>query len=270
MNNRISNRTPFNFTGTHSWKDELEQIIHDNNSINLDGSKARPATMKDRSSSLMGMLEYLREHGYTLEPTNLKPKHINALCKHYESKQLAPTTIRKYMGYLQAYCSWIAKGGMLHGWEAYFSAGYLGSPTVASSFERRQPEGTDLVEALREIRSADPYVWHQLIVQAAFGLKRKDTMLLMPVVDVVDDKLHVISRTRCKEVLIIQIETPFQRRVIELARAFVGGAIKNLCLPGRNAQKCMKHFSNTLHRSGIGKAKSAAMLQAIETLVMEG
>ena len=267
MSNYKSNKAHINVTEASAWEVELDRIIGDNNSLNLGGRPARPATMKDRSSFLRGTFAYLRAFGYMEEVDNLKPKHIKVLCEHYQTKRLAPSTIRKYLSYLEAFCFWIGKGGMLHGHEAYFDEGYL-NQSIAT-FERKQPESFDLLRMLSELRSSDGYVWHQLIVQVTFDLGRKHTMLLAPGVDVQDDKLHVISRTKGKGIHIIPIQNEFQKKVIERARNFVGGATNNLCLPGRNAQKSMKHFSNTLHRAGIGKVKSSAMLIAIETLIMK-
>ncbi len=252
-----------------SWKNDLEQILHHNNHNNLNSRKASPATMKDRATFLKNAFQHLRNLGYTLEVVNLKQKHIQALCQHYEAKKLAPSTIRKYMAYLEAFCVWIGKGGMLHGWQNYFSVDYLDPVEPDLMTTRQQPQSTGFTEALTTLRGTDSYVWHQLMVQVAFNLKRKETMTLMPTMDVMDDKLHVISRNKGRSIHIIPIETPFQYKVIELAQVFVGGAVKNLCLPGRNSQQSIKHYSNVLHRVGLGKIKSDAMKNALETLVMD-
>lgn len=90
-------------TCVEGWKALLQGILDEHNHYYKDNGKARRAvshkTRDDRAKSLFLCFRTLRDKlGYTIDnPTNLKPKHVEALVRYWESEGLSASTIQTRM-----------------------------------------------------------------------------------------------------------------------------------------------------------------------------
>ena len=98
------------------FRDELDRIlIHSNQKITPSTNRFR-ATAARRPSlnvaiSLRLIFAELWQLGYKLKsPTALKPKHLHALCAHWQEKRLCHQTIHGLFSNIRAFCRWVDKG----------------------------------------------------------------------------------------------------------------------------------------------------------------
>ena len=66
----------------------------------------------------MQSFDYLYNVGVRLKkPQNFKPKHMMILVDYWFNKNLDPSTIKNKISYMNTFCTWINKVGMLNSME---------------------------------------------------------------------------------------------------------------------------------------------------------
>jgi site-specific recombinase XerC len=137
---------------------------------NRDGSFA---TQADRERILALFATQLHEMGFRrLRADSLKPKHVEALLERWKTEGISTGTLKNRLATLR----WLA--------EKVGKENVVARDNDAYGIERRQyvtnqDKGKDLDPAkLGEVRS--PYVAMALRLQAAFGLRREESMKIRP------------------------------------------------------------------------------------------
>ena len=204
------------------WLFELRSLIERYNHLNIDGTVAAKKIQKERETFLLKLFRQLKEDGrYTVAPRSINQKHIMAACRLFERDGLSPATIETYISYLRMFCIWIGKPGMIHEYKQYFSDGYL-ERKVATA-ETDDPPVINLQETLLNIKKTAPYIWQQLLVQVAFGLSRKEAVMLRPVMAQVGGMLLISDGAGRKGMREVGIDDEFKVQVLKAAQAFVKG-----------------------------------------------
>jgi hypothetical protein len=138
----------------------------------VDGSFA---TQQDRSRTLSMVADQLQAMGYQhLTPGGLKPKHIDALVACWQSEGLATGTLKNRMAHLRWLAEKIGKQNIVARTnDAYGIADrvYVTNESKARELTREQLQ-----------RVTDPYCTLSLQLQAAFGLRREESLKLQPAV----------------------------------------------------------------------------------------
>ncbi len=141
---------------------ELKQLCH----RNRDGSFG---TQADRLHILDLIADQLHEAGYrNLHATGLKPKHVEALTKRWVAESLNPGTIKNRMAQLRWWAEKIGRRNVVARDNATY--GIENRTLVSGDDKSRTLTPTDLS------RITDPYTAMSLRLQAAFGLRRAESI----------------------------------------------------------------------------------------------
>ena len=136
---------------------------------NRDGSHA---TQADRQRSLSLAARQLREAGFRqMRATSLKGKHVEALLQRWQAEGLSAGTLKNRMAHLRWWAEKVGKAGILPADNAK-----LGIP------ERRYVTNESKAKELgdRLDRVTDLHVRMSLRLQAAFGLRREESIKFQP------------------------------------------------------------------------------------------
>ena len=145
---------------------ELKQICR----RNRDGSYA---TQRDRERVLTLVATQLHEQGYRhLTAASLKPKHVDALVERWKAEDLATGTIKNRLAELRWWAEKIGKQNVLARDNEHYGIGKRQYVTNVSKARELVPE------ALAKV--TDPFSQMSLRLQAAFGLRRAESIKICP------------------------------------------------------------------------------------------
>ena len=188
---------------------DLKQLCH----RNRDGSYG---TQADRVRILQLVADQLHETGFKdLRATGLRPKHVEALAQRWQAESLNPGTIKNRMAQLRWWAEKIGRRTVI----ARDNADY---GIANRQFVSAMSKARELTEAeLGKI--TDPYTRLSLQLQAAFGLRRAESIKIQPAWA---DRGNVLAlrASWCKggRGREIPIRTDAQRQLLGEAKAFVG------------------------------------------------
>ncbi|MAT94153.1 MAG: integrase [Halioglobus sp.] len=216
----------------------LKQLVH----ASREGSHATRAA---RQNILQQSANTLHELGFRkLQPTGLKPKHVEALIAHWQSQALSPGTIKNRLSHIRW---WAAK---------------VGKPAVVArdndhyQVQRRvYVTGADKsrsLDAERLSQVTDPYTRLSLRLQQAFGLRREEAIKFSPSYADRGDKLTLkASWTKGGRARDIPIRTAEQRALLKEVRAMVG---RGALIPAnKNYYQQMRTYERNTARAGLDK-----------------
>jgi integrase len=179
---------------------------------NRDGSHA---TQADRQRSLALAARQLKESGFRqMRATSLKGKHIEALLQRWQAEGLSSGTLKNRLAHLRWWAEKVGKAGILPADNTQ-----LGIP------ERRYATHENKAKELgdRLDRITDPHVRMSLRLQAAFGLRREESIKFQP--NYADRGDHIAlkgSWTKGGRERTVPITTPAQRAVLDEAHRLAG------------------------------------------------
>jgi len=179
---------------------------------NRDGSHA---TQADRQRSLSLAARQLCEAGFRqMRATSLKGKHVEALLQRWQAEGLSAGTLKNRMAHLRWWAEKVGKAGILPADNTK-----LGIP------ERRYVTGESKAKELgdRLDRITDPHVRMSLRLQAAFGLRREESVKFQP--RYADGGDHITikgSWAKGGRDRTVPITTPKQRTVLDATHQLAG------------------------------------------------
>ena len=217
---------------------ELKQLCH----RNRDGSYA---TQADRAHMLDLIANQLHELGYKdMRATSLKPKHVEALVARWKAESVSPGTMKNRMATLRWWSEKVGKQNVVARDNAHY--GIPDRVYVTHVSKARELTETDLA------RVTDPYTAMSLRLQAAFGLRRAESIKIQPAWADRGETL-VLKDTwakggRDRE---LPIRTDAQRAVLDEAKAFAG---KGSLIPvGMRYVEQLRRFTHQCEKAGIHK-----------------
>jgi len=217
-------------------RSSLNQLLTKELRHSADGRKhISHATMADRSQFFNRLPRELHELGYRIRNIHhFKPKHAQALIRHWESQQVSASTLQKRWSYLNLLCRWIGKRGML---------GDAGDYLVNRENFRRQyaarcdqswtGQGADPGEVLARVVAKDVNVARTLCFQLAFGLRLQEASLIRPKQDDHGQVLQVIAGTKGGRPRTVPIETASQRAILDEAQQMITATGQHSLIPLR-------------------------------------
>jgi site-specific recombinase XerC len=180
---------------------------------NADGSYA---TQNARERILTLVANQLHEMGFRhLRATNLKPKHVLALVERWKAEALSPSTIKNRMTELRWWAEKIAKQNVIFRDNAQY--GITKRQYVTNVSKSRELTTGDLAKV------TDPYTALSLKLQAAFGLRREESIKIRP--QWADEGNRLVLKDswakggRAREIPIRNAE---QRQLLDEAKQFAG------------------------------------------------
>jgi hypothetical protein len=215
---------------------ELKQLCH----RNRDGSHATQAA---RERILTQIANQLHEMGFRhMQAGSLKPKHIEALVERWKAKALSPGTIKNCMAQLRWWAEKIGKQGVIAKDNDRY--GIAERTYVTNESQARVLSSGDLAKV------TDPYSRLSLKLQAAFGLRRAESIKIQPQWADRGERL-VLKASWCKggRPREIEIRNSVQREVLEEAKRFAG---KGSLIPKEMSYvKQLQRFRAQCQRAGI-------------------
>ncbi len=177
-----------------------------------------------------------------LRATSLKPKHVHALVERWKAEGLAPGTIKNRMSELRWWAEKIAKQGVIaRGNDSY---GIARRHYVTNVSQARELSAADLAQV------TDPYTRLSLQLQAAFGLRREESIKIRAQWADRGDRLVLMdSWTKGGRAREIPILTPEQRRLLDTAKAIAGSG--SLIPRGMSYVEQLNRFKDQCARAGI-------------------
>ncbi len=219
------------------------------------GDDGSHATRRDRSYALAQMADTLHGLGHRgLRAGGLKPRHVEALVRHWREGGLSDATMMNRMAHLRWWAERVGKAGMVGTNAGY---GILPRSHVSDGTRRRD------LDTERLARVKDPHVRMALRLQAAFGLRREEAIKLSPSRADRGDRLLVKASTakggRPREV---PVRTETQRRLLDEARRLAGGGA--LIPPGRNYAEQRKVYEDQTRAAGLGRSHGLRHAYALD------
>jgi hypothetical protein len=210
---------------------------------NRDGSFA---TRADRERMLALFASQLLELGYRwLRPESLKPKHVQALLERWRADGISAGTMKNRLAVLRWWAEKIGKESL------------IARDNDAYAIERRQfvtnqDKGKDLDPAQVE-KVQSPYVAMSLRLQAAFGLRREESIKIRPGWADQGNALRLKdSWTKGGRERVIPIGTSEQRAVLNEAKKLADGG--SLIPRDSTYKEQLKAFRAECKRVGINGA----------------
>ncbi|HRH85210.1 MAG TPA: integrase domain-containing protein [Rubrivivax sp.] len=230
-------------------------------------------TRAERANFLRRFFRGLRERaGFkTLpDPRNLGQKHINAMVQVWREGKLKPPTIQTYLSFLRGLAVWTGKPGFVRE-PAYYGlelAEYQ-RHEAADRDKSWSAQGIDIDAVVEKVCAHDAYVGASLRVIRAFGLRRKESVMLRPntcIVPFESTGLQEEDRQADRYVWIRQgakngrqrfvpLNTPERVAAIEYAQQVVSGPDAHLGNPRHDLKHNLKRFDYVLVKFGICSSK---------------
>ena len=174
------------------------------------------ATQRNRERILTLIANELHTMGYRqMQARSLKPKHIEALVKHWQERDLSIGTIKNRMAALRWWSVKINKQNVVAKSNEHY--GIPDRRFVTNESKAREITETQLGKV------KDIHVRMSLELQRAFGLRREEAMKFQP--SYADQKDHIklkASWTKGGKPRTIPVRTEVQREVLDRARALAG------------------------------------------------
>ncbi|PZS51411.1 phage integrase N-terminal domain-containing protein [Stenotrophomonas maltophilia] len=179
---------------------------------NRDGSHA---TQADRQRSLTLAARQLREAGFRqMRATSLKGKHVEALLQRWQAEGLSAGTIKNRMAHLRWWAEKVGKAGILPADNIR-----LGIPK--RRYVTNESKAKELGDGLHRI--TDPHVHMSLRLQAAFGLRREESIKFQPRYADAGDHIAIKgSWAKGGRDRTVPITTPKQRTALDEAHRLAG------------------------------------------------
>ncbi|MEW8333840.1 MAG: phage integrase N-terminal domain-containing protein [Candidatus Thiodiazotropha sp.] len=201
------------------------------------------ATQVNRERMLTLVANELHELGYRgMSARSLRPKHIEALVKHWFDQELSIGTIKNRMAVIRWWSQKVNKQNVVARSNEHY--GIPDRRFVTNESKAR----TVTSEQLDKVR--DEYVRMSLELQQAFGLRREEAMKFQPSFADRGDHLALKSSwTKGGRERVIPIRTEGQREVLDRARRLAGRG--SLIPSNRNYVHQMRVYEGNTRRAGL-------------------
>ncbi|MBK7745518.1 MAG: integrase domain-containing protein [Betaproteobacteria bacterium] len=215
---------------------ELKQLC----ARNRDGSFA---TQADRERILTLVANQLREMGFVnMQAQSLKPKHVEKLVERWTAEGLSTGTVKNRMTELRWWAEKIGKANVVAKSNDVY--GIADRRYVTNVSKARQLTAGDLAQV------TDPYSRVSLQLQAAFGLRREESLKIQPAWADRGDRLVLkdswTKGGRAREIPIRHVE---QRQVLDEAKRVAGRG--SLIPADRSYVQQLRRFEYQCDRAGI-------------------
>jgi hypothetical protein len=217
---------------------ELKQLSQ----RNRDGSYS---TRHARERALSLMANQLAGAGFVrLSATSLKPKHVDALVDIWKAESLSAGTMKNRMAHLRWWAERIGKPNIIARSNEQY--GIADRQFVTETSKSLTLHEADLAKI------SDPYTAMSLRLQAAFGLRREESIKIRPAWADRGDKLVLKgSWTKGGRSREIPIRNEEQRRILDQAKTLAGSG--SLIPEHRSYIDQLRHFQRQTADADIRK-----------------
>ncbi len=209
---------------------------------NKDGSFS---TQQSRGKRLQHIANILHDSGYRgMSADSLKPKHIDCLVDKWFKEDRSSGTIKNYMTSLRWWAEKINKPAIIARDNSHYG---IKDRKFVTNIDKSQEMDN---KKLSEVK--DSYIQVSLQLQAAFGLRREESIKFTP--NFADKGTHILLKstwTKGGKERTVEIRTEEQRRVLDLAHKLAG---KGSLIPrNRNYIQQLKIYEGHTSKAGFSK-----------------
>lgn len=200
------------------------------------------------------------------DPRNLGHKHIHAMVQVWREDKLKPATIQTYLSFLRGLAKWVGKNGFVRG-PAYYGlevAEYQ-RHEAADRDKSWSAQNVDIEAVLGQVFAFDHYVGASLRLIRAFGLRRKESVMLRPLGCVVpfevtglpeqerqaDTYVWVRQGAKNGRQRFVPLNTPAKVAALELAQSVVDASDAHLGDPAFDLRHNLRRFDYVIEKFGI-------------------
>lgn len=239
------------------WKSSLASVLKEHNGIKAsDGTIASHETQHKRSTVLYQAFTDLREMGYKLDSVSqLKGRHVEALTRHWLSRELSSSTLQNRLSTLRTFTSWIGKEGMVESTERYFPNHEAARTSINTQDKGWEANGVSATQKLDDLRALDERVALQVELQLRFGLRVKESIMLRPHLADKGSYLAVSIGTKGGRDRTVPIDTPERRELIDRAKAYADRRTASTSDPSKSLKQALGHYSRIVAKAGLTKAQ---------------
>ena len=252
----------------HAWADVLKAIIRRHNWAHVAKDKGvSNKTMVERENFLFAFFHELRKNEdirHRVDPRRLGNRHIRFMVNRWLERQLAPATFQQYMSFLRTFSVWIGKPQLVMDIERYIDDPERYRRTYCAVKDKSwSARGVDAERMFETMRAIDRYAAAQLAVKSAFGLRRKEAVMLQPHRQVVTALQAGIKDAVCEFYLDLRkgtkggrrrylpIDTDRKRLAIGRARDVARGPNDHLGDPARTLKQNLCRIDYVMAKLGI-------------------
>ena len=213
-------------------------------------------TMEVRKDLLIQSMRELRGLGFKLKsPHNLQQRHVTALAHYWEEQRLSASTIANRLSVLRALSSWIGKPGMIQKSEDFVKNPETVRRQQATTEDKSWSAAEVDVDAMIGlIEQYDERVGLQVRLMREFGLRKREAVMFRPLKADLGLAIRVRDGTKGGRERVVPIETPEQRRVLELAKSRVKHVNDHIGHPHRDLEQSIRHINYVFERFGLTKS----------------
>ncbi|MFT3815577.1 MAG: integrase domain-containing protein [Acidovorax sp.] len=233
-------------------------------------------TRHDRAVFLRRFLRDLQaKAGFptTPDPRNLGGRHIQAMVNLWRADGLAAATIQTYFSFLRGLAQWIGKPGLVRKPDTYgLDMAQYQRHEVAQRDKSWSGAGIDIGPLIEQVCAYDRHVGAALRLIRAFGLRRKEAVMMRPHACVVpfsatrlpqerrkaETYLWVCQGSKGGRPRFVAIATEQQRLALAYAQSVAGGPDAHLSNPRRDLKQNLNHFSYVMRRFGLSLKERGA------------
>ncbi len=217
---------------------QLSKLCRDNR----DGSFSTQAT---RSRILDLIASQLQALGFRrMQTSSLKPKHIDALLAKWREQGISTGTLKNRLSALRWWAKKINKPSIIAKDNSVYGIG-------KRTYIARESKAQELDEKKLSLIS-DKHVRLSIRLQAAFGLRREESIKFSPSYAVQDDHIKLKPTwTKGGRARTVLITSDDQRRLLEEVKALAGGGA--LIPPHLNYVKQLHRYEKRTAKAGLSQ-----------------
>ena len=175
---------------------------------------------------------------------SLRPKHVTALVKAWQARDLSIQTIKSRMAVLRWWAEKVNRASVVARSNDFYGIGRRRFVTN----ESKAKDVTDMQLAL----ISNPHIRMSVELQRAFGLRREEALKFQPAyADRGDHLLLKGSWTKGGKPRVIPVRTEAQREVLERARALVGGG--SMIPPAQRYHRQVAVYKRQVRAAGLSR-----------------
>ena len=224
-------------------------------------------TQKYRVQKLIAGFRELRKGGFAIQsPWNLGEKHIGYLVNLWvNEKQQSPGTVENKLTYWRTLASWMKKHQLVGTVDDYIKRpeGYR-RYYVAREDKSWDAAKVNVDEVIAKLCERDRWVAIQVELQATFGLRAQESMLLRPLQCLrVTGHLHVIDGTKGGRPRVVPIDAEWQYEVLIRAARLSNPRTGSMIPDPWSLKKWYRHFYHVLQKHGITRSAAGVTVHGL-------
>ena len=217
---------------------QLSKLCRDNR----DGSFSTQAT---RSRILDLIANQLQALGFRrMQSTSLKPKHVDVLLADWREQGISVGTLKNRLSALRWWAKKVNKPSIIARDNGVYGIGKRTCVAKESKAQELDEKKLSLI--------SDPYVVLSIRMQAAFGLRREESIKFSPCYAMQSDHIKLKSSwTKGGRARIVPITNDEQRQLLDEVKALARGGA--LIPPHLNYVKQLHRYEKQLRKAGLSR-----------------